>query len=657
MLDQQRSKAQAIVIVGNGPTGYMLCRTLVSRPHDQAFRITVFGEEPRPAYDRVRLTEAFDHHSDDALSFAPRSWYEANHIELHTGDPIVEIDRLHRVVRSRSGREVKYDRLVLATGSRPFVPSVPGIDSPHVFVYRTLDDLRAIRAATELGKSAAVIGGGLLGLEAAKALNDFGIQTHVVEMASVLMPRQIDTEGAALLKKLVEHLGITVHLLRTTARVEEVGGRCRLVFKEHEPLDADFIVVSAGIRPRDELARASGLDVGPRGGIVVNDELKTSDDSIFAIGECALHRDTIYGLAAPGYHMADSVAERLHGKSVRFTGSDVSTRLKVFGIDVSFCGDYLDPSGAHVETFESENVYRKLIIRDGRLYGTICVGPSPELPRLQEAISQKRRLSIRVLNRFQKEGLLWPPSNQSRVTEWPPGAVVCSCVGVTREVLTTAVANGCRTIEAIADQTRASTVCGSCRPLLAELVGDPVYTNTGKSTSWVGLVSVMSLVFVAATILVGPLDYADSVQSSFRAVDALWREVSWRRITGFVLLGITSLTLLLSARKRLNWFRKVPYGFWRAVHTVTGLVTVLGVAIHTGLRFGHALNFLLMTVFLGANLVGGTTGVLTALETRTSGATGRWVRKWRPRLTLAHILLLWPLPILIAFHILTSYYL
>ncbi len=657
MLDHRSSKTQAIVIVGNGPTGYMLCRKLVSRPSEQPLRISVFGEEPRPAYDRVRLTDAFDTDDDETLTFAPRSWYETNGIELRTGDPVVEIDRNHRKVRSQSGLEVEYDRLILATGSRPFVPPVPGMELPNVFVYRTLEDLRAIRAATEPGKTAAVLGGGLLGLEAAKALNDYGVRTHVVEMASVLMPRQLDTEGAALLRKLVEQLGITVHLLRTTERVEDINGRRRLVFHEHTPLEVDFIVVSAGIRPRDELAKACGLVVGPRGGIAVNDELRTSDESIFAIGECALHREIIYGLAAPGYHMADSVAELLHGHTIQFTGSDVSTRLKVFGIDVSFCGDYLDPSGAHVETFENERVYRKLIIRDGRLHGIICVGPSPELPRLQEAITQNRHLSLRVLNRFRKEGLLWPPSDQSRVTEWPPGAVVCSCVGVTRGTLSLAVSEGCDSIESLADRTRASTVCGSCKPLLAELAGDSSFAPSAGGTRWVGIASIMSLVVIAIISLFGPLDLADSVQSSFRSFDILWRSVTPRRVTGFVLLGITVLTLLLSARKRLNWFRKVPYGFWRAVHTVTGLATLIGVAIHTGMRFGHALNFCLMTVFLGANLLGGTTGIFAAWETRASGSTARWVRLWRPRLTFAHILLLWPLPILIAFHILTSYYL
>ncbi len=296
---------KSVVVIGNGMVGHRFCERLVEYDVDRSLQMVTFCEEPRPAYDRVNLTKYFEHRDAGHLQLARLEWYAENGITLHVGDRALAIDRERRVVVSDCGREVAYDAIVLATGSAPFVPSVPGVEKEGIFVYRTIEDLERILAYSPKATRAAVMGGGLLGLEAAKAVRDLGVETHVVEFASRLMPRQIDEAGSRALREKIESLGVKIHLNKSTEEFLGNGKVEGLAFADGGVLEVDMVVISAGIRPRDELARACGLEVGPRGGIVVDDSLCTSDPDIFAIGEVALHRGMIYGLVAPGYEMAD----------------------------------------------------------------------------------------------------------------------------------------------------------------------------------------------------------------------------------------------------------------------------------------------------------------------------------------------------------------
>ena len=369
-----RSKRDRLVVVGNGPVGWKLCDLLVSQGARRRLDITIFGEEPEPAYDRVHLTSFFEHRDVQRLSLADRSWYTEHGIDLRTSDPVVELDPRIRRVRTKSGQIVFYDKLVLATGSRPFVPPIPGVDADGVHVYRTLSDLAGI--ATDIDKlaqkpdaRAAIIGGGLLGLEAARAVNDAGIKTHVFEVASVLMPKQLDTAAAELLQQEVADLGVEVHTLARTQEIRPTeDGRLALVLDHDDPpMTFDTVIISAGIRPRDELAKSASIATHDRGGILVSDKLETSADDVFAIGECAVHNDTIYGLVAPGYHMAGVVAERLTSRSPRkptFKGHDNATRLKLLGVEVVTLGDFLNSdAGTRFVSHSGERTYRKLVLR------------------------------------------------------------------------------------------------------------------------------------------------------------------------------------------------------------------------------------------------------------------------------------------------------
>ncbi|MHB8816411.1 MAG: FAD-dependent oxidoreductase, partial [Steroidobacteraceae bacterium] len=338
-----------IVVVGNGMVGQ---RFLEKLPASDSLAITVIGEEPRPAYDRVQLSAFFTGKTAQDLNLVPPGFFHSRGIDVRLGEPAVAIDIAGHRLLTASGSEITYDKLVLATGSQPFVPPVPGRDRPGCHVYRTIEDLEAIRAGAAQARAGVVVGGGLLGLEAARALRDLGLETHVVELAPRLMALQVDDGGGAMLRRKIEALGVHVHTGRGTQAIIEVVGqdtasgpsspRTRHVvkFADGGALGADLIVFSTGIRPRDELARKAGLMVGKRGGIVIDDACLTSDPDIYAIGECASWRDRIFGLVAPGYQMAEVAARHVAGDSAAaFTGADLSTKLKLLGIDVASIGD------------------------------------------------------------------------------------------------------------------------------------------------------------------------------------------------------------------------------------------------------------------------------------------------------------------------------
>ncbi len=472
-----------IVVAGNGMVGYKFCEKLLARHKEGLtdggqFSLTVFGEEPRPAYDRVHLSAYFSGTSADALAMAPASWYADNGIDLRTSQCITHVDREAKTVTTHTGQIVAYDTLVMATGSAPFVPPVSGVQKDGIFVYRTIEDLEAMLAWGKRATRAVVIGGGLLGLEAAKAALDMGLETHVVEFAPRLMPRQLDEAGGAMLRQKMEELGIRIHLCKNTAEFEGYDRVTGLRFADGSVLEADMVVISAGIKPRDELARQSGLAVGPRGGILVNDLLQTSDPDIYAIGECALHNSMIYGLVAPGYDMADIVATQLlTGTSAKtFAGFDMSTKLKLIGVDVASFGDPFCEQIPHrtiVWEDRLAGVYKRLnITEDGKhLLGGILVGDAEAYNMLLQ--TSKNRMVLPPT----PEDMLLPTrkgdasSAGTGVMALPDEATVCSCEAITKGTICTAVTEKDATdILAIKKCTKAGTGCGGCVPMLNDLI-------------------------------------------------------------------------------------------------------------------------------------------------------------------------------------------
>lgn len=464
-----------LVVIGNGPVGHNFLEYLVESGESEKYQVTVFGEEPIPAYDRVHLTAWFETQSVDDINMVSDGFYPNNNFTLHTGDKVTQIDRAKKVVISEAGLTVSYDKIIMATGSFPFVPPVPGHDRDNVFVYRTIEDLEKITAAAKTGKVGAVIGGGLLGLEAAKALMDLDLKTHVVEFAPRLMAVQVDDGGGSMLRKKIEDLGVSVHTQKNTKNIGDGDEAVhKMSFADGEELETDIIVFSAGIRPRDELARQADLAMGERGGVVINNNCLTSDKDIYAIGEVALWDNKIYGLIAPGWAMAHAAVDHLTQTGDReFAGADMSTKLKLMGVDVASIGDAhgtTPNSRSYTYVNDREEVYKKIVVSedDKYLLGAVLIGDAAEYGSLLQFMLNKMELPS------EPEGLILPSLDGSSsgigVDALPDSAVLCSCMNVSKADVVNAVQAGATDMGAIKSCTKAATGCGGCTALVTQVL-------------------------------------------------------------------------------------------------------------------------------------------------------------------------------------------
>jgi len=465
-------RALRLVVIGHGMAGQRLLEELANQgaPH----HITVFCGEPSLAYDRVRLSQCFEDASAAELALADADFFDRHGIRVLRHCAAAWIDRAKRCVFTADGQAHPYDRLVFATGSLPFIPPIEGSDQPHCLPYRTLEDVEAIRQSAAGSRSGVVIGGGLLGLEAARALHKLGLDTHVVEFSPQLMAIQLDAAGGRLLCAGIEALGIHVHTSRMTAAIGRgLRSRYRLRFSEGGFLETDMVVFSAGIRPADRLARNCGLVVGERGGVVINDHCQSSDPDIYAIGEVASWRGSTFGLVAPGYDMARACAAHLLGRTEpRFAGGNPSTKLKLLGVEVGSIGD------AHGRTADSvscvfedalSGVYRKLVVdRAGkRLLGAVLVGDTSAFPMLDQYFSNRLDLPR------DPAALIAPAAAQVPalgVDTLPDVAQICSCNNVSKGALRDAIAAGCTGLSDLKARTRAGTTCGGCAPLVKQVL-------------------------------------------------------------------------------------------------------------------------------------------------------------------------------------------
>ncbi|GAB5094682.1 MULTISPECIES: nitrite reductase large subunit NirB [unclassified Caballeronia] len=464
-----------IVVIGHGMVGHKFLECLAESGHD-TLQVTVLCEEPRAAYDRVHLTEFFSGKSADELSLVQEGFFDRSGYALQLNAKAVAIDRAARTVTASTGEVLPYDKLVLATGSYPFVPPVEGKERAGCFVYRTIEDLEAMRAFGAKSKVGTVVGGGLLGLEAAKALRDLGLITHVVEFAPRLMAVQVDDGGGRVLRSKIEELGVTVHTGRNTlAIVDGEGAANRMNFADGAHLDTDMIVFSAGIRPRDDIARAAGLEIGPRGGIVIDDACRTSDADIYAIGECALWQGQLFGLVAPGYDMARIVAKQVIGADdAMFAGADMSTKLKLMGVDVASIGDaHGKTPGSRSYQFSDERkqIYKKLVVSDcGKfLLGGVMVGDATEYGTLLQMMLNKIELpeAPEFLILPQSDGKAKPGLG---VEALPDAAQICSCNNVSKAEICAAVCAGATSIGALKSACKAGASCGGCVPLVTQVL-------------------------------------------------------------------------------------------------------------------------------------------------------------------------------------------
>ncbi|WP_449116849.1 nitrite reductase large subunit NirB [Pseudomonas viridiflava] len=463
---------KTLIVVGNGMVGHHCVEQLIAGGALERYRIHVFGEEAQRAYDRVHLSEYFTGRDAESLAMSEMALYEQAGLTLHLGVPVLEIDRDRHEIITAEGC-FSYDKLILATGSYPFVPPIEGAQGNSKLVYRTLEDLDNIRFAASKARRGVVVGGGLLGLEAANALKSLGLEAHVVEFAPRLMPVQLDELGGAALKARIEALGVGVHLSRATQSITDGKQyRYRMNFANDEFLETDLIVFSAGIRPQDALARQCELELGPRGGIAIDEHCRTSDEDIYAIGECAAWNGSVFGLVAPGYQMARGVAAQLCDKDTDpFFGADMSTKLKLLGVDVGSIGDAHGAlAGAVSYRFidEATASYRRLVVSaDGKqVLGAVLVGDNSYYDTLLQYAQNGITLPA------DPSSLILPHSEGAPTLgadALPATATICSCHNVSKGSICSAIDDGCTDLAGIKACTKAATGCGGCTALLKQV--------------------------------------------------------------------------------------------------------------------------------------------------------------------------------------------
>jgi nitrite reductase (NADH) large subunit len=641
-----------VVVVGTGPVGTRVAQEVARLA--PGMPLVVYGNEPALPYNRVRLSSLLAGELQWSALLQGQELPAGSAVVTRLNCGIVAIDRVERTVRDAAGRVQPYSKLILATGSQPLIPDIPGMAQAHVYVFRDLRDAERLCARRMRSRRTAVVGGGLLGLEAARGMQRFNTQVSVVEHAARLMPRQLDDEGAARLAQHVRGLGIEVILGDPVRQVLGGGAVSGLRLRSGREVECDTLVVAAGIRPNVALAASAGLAIGR--GVRVNDFMQTSDPDIYAAGECAEHDGEVWGLIAPGLEQAAVAAHNITGSRGRYRGSSVASRLKVLDLPVFSMGavnEYsrLDLASELVHDDPQAGTYRKIVTERGRIIGAIALGAFPEMSRVQEMILQGRIVMPLQRWRFRREGALWPEQEPGAVTEWPAAAVVCNCTGATRGEISRACAAGCRTVDEIAAATRASSVCGSCRPLVAELAGaaGPVQPVRG----WRVLLGASSaaLKAAAAIAIVLAVPYAATVQVPWQW-DLLWRDGFWKQVSGYSVLGLVAALAVLSLRKRIRRFTLGDFPLWRIAHVLLGTLALAGIAVHTGGRLGSNLNFALMAAFLGVVALGAVAGGVIALEHRLGEGAARLRRTW----LWTHILIGWPIPVLLAFHVLKTYY-
>lgn len=650
MLDSQ-SVSHPVVVVGAGPAGVRAVQDLVHWRPDAA--VVWYGDESWLPYNRIKLSSllageiSWDALVDGGNGAAP----VPPNVDCRFGLRVVAIDRNTRTLRDAVGGVQAYSAVVLATGSAPHVPAIPGIELSGVFTFRNLADAQRLQARLVRSRVTVVIGGGLLGLEAARAVRRFNTEVWVIEQGDRVMPRQLDIGAAEVLTDELRDMGLNIRVSDGVRAIMGNGRVAGVKLRDGSEIACDTVIVATGIRPRVELAVAAGLPVGS--GIRVDDRLRTADPHIFAVGECAEHRGKVYGLVAPGLEQAAVAAGVIGGVPAVYEGSVSATNLKVMGCKVFSIGEVEPVSTAsltHSVVYRAAGVYRRLSLRQGRLVGAIGVGEWPERSRVQEAVRSARMVWPWQRSRFAAEGRMWADDASDELALWPASATICNCTGVIKGRLEAACRSGCKSVEALSAETGAGSVCGSCRPLLAQLLGGAELpaVRAAKALAIVTAVALLGALFYA---LVG-IPFPDAVDPDFRW-DLIWRDKDIKEISGYAVLGVMVALAAITLRKRVDRVRVGSFDVWRLVHVVIGVVLIAGLLFHTGGRLGYSLDLVLSLSVVGALLSG---VVIAAVLARQHALAPGLVRRAQRAATLAHILSLWVMPALLGFHIFKFYY-
>lgn len=665
-----------LVVIGNGMVSQRFCERAAELGLPRTHRIVVFGEEALPAYNRVQLTRVLGGLDPVSLILEPVRWYAEADIDLRLGERVVGIDRARRVLTTQFGDEQPYDELVFATGSYASTPVIPGTNQRGVLSYRSVDDAQRIRARARVlaqeRSRVVVIGSGLLGLETGQALAELGCSVTFVEAAPQLLPRQLDAASAGIVALLLRSAGFELcvgqvverivltsevrrpHLARAGESDDAVPDtRLRVVLGGGAgAIDCGMVVLAAGVKPRDELARASGIACPAPGGISVDSAMMTSDPHVFAIGECARHAGRCPGLVAPGFAMAEVLAERFAGSNVTFTSHEPSTRLEVVQRPIVVIGENR-AAGDDVKTVEADDRYRRLVLREGRLVGATAIGDGADLTHLQEAIVLRTKLRRSDFRRIERgvdpwRGLRFPSS-----AAWPDTATVCECTGVTFGALRRARAEGHCSLEQLCARTGAGSGCGSCRVRVASFAEQGGLGAATCCERCLAVLSLVALIAVPVGVAAGPIAARPSLLSSPRPLDVLFHDHFARQLSGFALAFVCVLTALwiaLAKRRATRLQKGTPRA--RTAHALLGVLCLAGVVAHTGLRPGNGVDLALYVCLLGLILV----GAAAALPIASGIGSGPTATALKRRGLRLHVWVAWPAPVLLVAHVVKSYY-
>jgi len=648
------------VIVGTGPVGVRCAQKLLEFC-DEA-QIVIYGAEIESPYNRVKLSQYLSRHVDREELDNPILGKIDHRLAEYTDRKVVAIDRAKKTVTDAEGNIQPYTKLILATGSNPTIPQIPGADLPCVYPFRSLRNTNDLIDLRERHADICVIGAGALGLEAATALKT-PKNTVTLQSRGKLLSGLLGEEGEEFLQSSLSALGVQLRVGDVLESIEQIGEKSTLFFGNGETLRVDAIVLCTGIQPEVTLAQQNGLET--ERGIIVNEWMQTSDPDIYAIGECAEHDRKVYQLVRPGYEQAESCCSHIrrnHGGEILerpYSGSYTDIQLKIAHIPCAIIGDVASDNieqpenmRSHVYRNRFKGIYRRLFIRDGIILGAVYIGSWDEAVNLRQAVAQEEKVSQRALKHFESDGRLFAKQPANNIKNFPDGYLVCQCNSVSKGELCKAISNGKRTLNELQQATTAGSVCGSCRPLMAELLDAPVPNLVMRHAKGILITSTVSLLLIMLAILMPIPPVSESVQSGL-FWEKLWYDNFWKQVTGYSILVLCLFTAALSVRKRWQKLSVGHMDHWRYAHSLIGVIALATLAVHTGFRLGQNLNLALMLVFLGVTATGSLVGVFMARNHHWTDLRLREHRKWWSRV---HYALLWALPVLLAYHILAVYY-
>ncbi len=632
-----------IVIIGMGVVGIRAAQELLRREHD--YPLVLYGDEPDEPYNRARLSQFLaGKASREGLGNEIKIPAD-RFVQMRQQCSVLRINRSSCTVVDAKGNEQTYSKLVLALGSHAWLPDIPGIYLGGVYAFHSMQDtLRLLCQRSHMTRTV-ILGGGPLAIEAAFSLASPSNHVSIIERGPYLLHNRLDVDASRILCNYINAKGIQII---SSDRVTELVGHKQVagVFLESgRSIKADTVVVAAGVSANVDLAVGSGLEV--QRGIVVNDHLQTTDPNIYAIGDCAEFQGKTSGLVAPGFEQAVYAVDNMLGGNKRYQGSEPVMRLKVVDIDVISMGQLnkFDPEILNYHVWHKNDHYRKLVLHRDILVGVIAIGVFTEASQIQQAIQQQWQPNWWHLHRFRKTGLLWREALKP-VSKWPQDMVVCHCTGVTRGMLSEAINSGFNTVDALVEGTGASSVCGTCRENMASLLGLPVSKSNGANI-YLLAAAILTVAIAIVFMIASPIPFSDSMTLQW-SVDKLWLDSYWKQVTGYTLLSLALINMIMPLRKYWSRFRWGGFSSWRTAHVLLGALSLVLLIVHTGLHSGNNFNQILLTIFIGLGLVGGL-ATLVQHNTKRMDGVGSWFKS-------AHAILFLPFPALLGFHIVSVYY-